>query len=67
MLELAQTLSEMAQLVECSGRETRARPVLGGFSLVVDLLCAGFTVRHFDETLQCLEETFRAVKSTRQS
>ena len=60
MLELAQTLSEMAQLVECSGRETRARPVLGGFSLVVDLLCADFTVGYF-------EETFRAVKSTRRS
>jgi len=35
--------------------------------LVIDLLCAGLTVRHFDETLQYLEETFRAVKSTRQT
>jgi RpiR family carbohydrate utilization transcriptional regulator len=35
--------------------------------LVIDLLCAGFTVRHFDETLQYLEETFQAVKSTRRT
>jgi RpiR family carbohydrate utilization transcriptional regulator len=35
--------------------------------LVIDLLCACFTVRHFDETIQYLEETFRAVKSTRRT
>jgi len=39
----------------CMGSSSIAAEVL-----VVDLLCAGFTVRHF-------EETFRAVKSTRQS
>jgi RpiR family carbohydrate utilization transcriptional regulator len=34
-------------------------------TLVIDLLCACYAVRHFDETLEFLEETFLAVKSTR--
>jgi DNA-binding MurR/RpiR family transcriptional regulator len=34
-------------------------------TLVIDLLCACYAVRHFDETLGFLEETFLAVKSTR--
>jgi RpiR family carbohydrate utilization transcriptional regulator len=34
-------------------------------TLVIDLLCACYAVRNFDETLRFLEETFRAVRSTR--
>lgn len=34
-------------------------------TLVIDLLCACYAVRHFDETLGFLEETYLAVKSTR--
>jgi len=33
--------------------------------LVIDLLCACYAARHFDETLRFLEETFLAVRSTR--
>jgi RpiR family carbohydrate utilization transcriptional regulator len=34
-------------------------------TLVIDLLCACYAVRNFDETLRFLEETFLAVRSTR--
>jgi DNA-binding MurR/RpiR family transcriptional regulator len=34
-------------------------------TLVVDLLCACYAVRHFDESVKFLEETYLAVKSTR--
>jgi DNA-binding MurR/RpiR family transcriptional regulator len=36
-------------------------------TLVIDLLCACYAVRHFDETLIFLEETFLAVRSTRRA